>query len=77
MGPILVDAWRASPWHVVSYLGGFYGTFLPLMALVVLLFHQTRRFGPRIINGAMWIGLAILVLFALSLWWGVFFPGEV
>lgn len=70
MGPVVVTAWREWPPGAVAFVLGFYGTFLGVMAAQVLLFHQARRLGPRVVSGALWVGLVVLVSFAGSLWWG-------
>lgn len=68
MGPLVVSAWRDSPAHGIAAVVGFYGIFLLTMAVQVILFHQARRLGPKAIRVGLWIGLAAMILFALSLW---------
>jgi len=68
MGPLVVSSWRDSPAHGIAVVVGFYGVFLLTMAVQVILFHQARRLGPKAIRVGLWIGLAAMILFALSLW---------
>lgn len=66
-GPIVVSAWRETPQHALSFVMGFYITFLLTMAALVLLFHQARRLGAQAVNTGLWIGLVVMVLFGASL----------
>ena len=70
MGPLVVASWREAPANGIAVVVGFYGVFLLTMTVQVVLFHQARRLGPQAIRVGLWIGLAAMVLFALSLWWG-------
>jgi threonine/homoserine/homoserine lactone efflux protein len=69
LGPIVIDAWRDSPPSAVIFVAGFYATFLAVMATQVLLFHQARRFGPKVVRYALWFALVAMLLFAVRLWW--------
>jgi threonine/homoserine/homoserine lactone efflux protein len=71
MGPLLVDTWRASPVHAVLFVLSFYLTFMLILLGMILLFHQVRRLGPRVLRGALVAGLVALIVFAARLWWGV------
>jgi apolipoprotein N-acyltransferase len=68
MGPLVGSAWRDSPANGIAAVAGFYAVFLLTMAVQVILFHQARRLGPKAIRIGLWIGLAAMILFALSLW---------
>lgn len=70
MGPLVVSSWRESPAYGIAVVVGFYGVFLLTMTVQVILFHQARRLGPKAIRVGLWIGLAAMILFALSLWRG-------
>lgn len=75
MGPLAISAWRDSPPVAVLFVAGFYVTFLLVMIIQVLVVHQARRLGPGVIRGALWIGFAALVVFALRLFWGALAGG--
>jgi threonine/homoserine/homoserine lactone efflux protein len=68
MGPLVVSTWREAPINGIGVVVSFYGTFLLTMTVQVILFHQARRLGPQAIRVGLWIGLAAMVIFALSLW---------
>ena len=68
MGPIVIAAWRDAPAHAVGFVAAFYGTFLGVMAVQVIVFHQARRLGPTVVRAALGVGLAALLFFAASLW---------
>ncbi len=68
MGPIVIDAWRDSPPSAVIFVAGFYATFLAVMATQVLLFHQARRFGPKVVRYALWFARVAMLLFAVRRW---------
>lgn len=72
MGPLAMSAWRDSPPVAVLFVAAFYVTFLMVMVTQVLVVHQARRLGPRVVRGALWIGLAAMLVFALRLFWGAF-----
>jgi threonine/homoserine/homoserine lactone efflux protein len=69
MGPVVIAAWRDAPPTAITFVLGFYITFLGIMAAQVVIFHQARRLGPKAIRVALWIGLAAMLLFAARLWW--------
>jgi threonine/homoserine/homoserine lactone efflux protein len=62
-GPILVNAIEQSWWHALLFLLGFYGVFMGTMIALVLLFHQTRRLGPKVVRIIQIISIVILVIF--------------
>lgn len=66
MGPLLLQAWRASPAHGVALLAAFYATLVSGMIATVLLFAGARRLGPRV-NRAL-VGVSALALAAFGLW---------
>ncbi|MBN2471477.1 MAG: LysE family transporter [Anaerolineae bacterium] len=70
MGPLAISAWRESRPTAVLFVAGFYVTFLLVMVTQVLVVHQARRLGPRVVRVALWIGFTALVVFALRLFWG-------
>ena len=69
IGPIFISAWDDTPLNGMTLVIGFYGVFLIVLAAGVLLFHQARRMGERVVNRLMWLGLGILIVFGSLLWW--------
>ncbi len=66
-GPILVAALGRSMLDGVAFLIGFYGVFVASMLIIAWLFHQARRFGPRVVRGMLLASIAILVVFGALL----------
>lgn len=64
-GPLLVQGLEQSVWHGGAFLLAFYGTFMGIMAAIVLIFDRLRRFGVQITRGILLI--AILVLGGLGI----------
>jgi len=62
-GPILISAIERSWWHAIVFLVGFYGVFMGTMVFFIILFHQTRRLGPRVVRFIQLVSILILVLF--------------
>ncbi len=63
IGPILINALEQSWLDGIIFMLGFYGVFLSTMLAIILLFHQTRRLGPRIVRIFQLISILILVIF--------------
>jgi threonine/homoserine/homoserine lactone efflux protein len=66
-GPILVAALGRSTLHGVAFLVGFYGIFVAGMLVIVALFDQARRLGPRFVRGLLLLSIVILVVFGALL----------
>ncbi len=65
-GPILVSAWRASPWRAVAFLGGFYLLLVGGNLAFVLLAARIARAGPGVARA---LGVASgLALVAFGAW---------
>lgn len=64
-GPLLVQGLEQSVLHGGAFLLAFYGTFMGIMAVLVLIFDRLRRFGVQITRGILLI--AILVLGGLGI----------
>ncbi len=67
MGPMLIQQWRQSAGHGLAFLTAFYGTFIAILGAQLLLFSFARRLGPRIVRAGSWLGLTLLVVFAILL----------
>ena len=66
-GPLLLSALQQSAWHAAAFLFGFYGTFISGMLGLVAIFHQARRFGPRLVRSLLLVSIVILVVFGVML----------
>jgi threonine/homoserine/homoserine lactone efflux protein len=62
-GPILVSAWRESPWRASAFLAGFYLLLLGGSVLFVLLAARMARAGPGVARALGGLSGAALVLF--------------
>ncbi len=66
-GALLLQGLEQSPIHAAAFLIAFYGTFLSILALIVLVFDRLRRLDERITRAALRLTLVILVAFGLLL----------
>jgi threonine/homoserine/homoserine lactone efflux protein len=66
-GPTLIAALNQSVWYGVAFLVGMYSVFIGGMLVIAAVFHQARRFGPRIVRGLLLISVGILVIFGILL----------
>ena len=62
-GPILLEALEKSWGHAISFILGFYGIFLGTMIVLIALFNQTRRLGPKVIRIIQLGSILILMIF--------------
>jgi threonine/homoserine/homoserine lactone efflux protein len=62
-GPLLVSAWRSSPWLAAAFLAGFYALLVGGSALLVLLASRIARAGPGVARALGALSGAALVLF--------------
>lgn len=66
-GPVLVEGLAQSAWHGLAFLAAFYGTFLAIWAVLILIFDRMRTINPRVTRLLMLGTIILLVVFALSL----------
>ena len=66
-GPILINALDQSWLHALAFLAGFYGVFMITMLVFILIFHQARRFGPKVIGVIQIFSIVVLVIFGALL----------
>jgi threonine/homoserine/homoserine lactone efflux protein len=66
-GPILRDALDQSTAHAVAFLLAFYGVFLGLMIVWVVVFERLRRVDQRLTQWALTISIVVLALLGLQL----------
>ncbi len=67
MGPMLVRQWQVSVAAGLAFLAAFYGTMVTILSAQLLLFSFARRLGPKIARAGTWLGLGLLVVFAILL----------
>lgn len=65
-GPILLEGWRHSVAHGVTFLLGFYGTLIGGFALFIILFATARRLGPQV--SRLLTGVSAVALFVFGLY---------
>lgn len=66
-GPILINAFDQSWLHVLAFLVGFYGVFMLTMLAFIIIFHQARRFGPKVVRSIQQFSIFVLVIFGALL----------
>ena len=66
-GPILLSALRQSIAAGAAFVLGFYGVMILSLAAIVMIFHQTRRLGPRVVHILLLFSIFVLVIFGLIL----------
>lgn len=66
-GPLLLEALQTSWLDAAGFLLGFYGGFLGILAVIVMVFDRVRTLDPRITRGVLILTLVILVIFGLAL----------
>lgn len=71
-GPILMAGWRKAPLYGLTFLLGFYLTFVLSLIALILLFGTVRQFAPRINRLLLAISAVALFCFGLyQLWLGI------
>jgi threonine/homoserine/homoserine lactone efflux protein len=66
-GPILLSALRQSIAAGAAFLIGFYGVMVLSLIGIVVIFHQARRLGPRVVHILLLISIVVLIIFGLIL----------
>lgn len=71
-GPLLIEAWRLSAGHALSFVLGFYITLLGTLMGFVLLFATAHRLDSRLTRGLNYVAALVLLGFGLyQLWRGI------
>jgi threonine/homoserine/homoserine lactone efflux protein len=66
-GPLLTDALEQSWWHAWIFLVGFYGTFLGVMAALVIVLNRMRALDERVVRWILRATILILLLLGTQL----------
>ena len=66
-GPILLSALHQSIAAGAAFLIGFYGIMILSLMGIVLIFHQARRLGPRVVHILLLVSLVVLIIFGMIL----------
>lgn len=66
-GPLLIEALELSLWHVAAFLIAFYGTFLAMMSIVVLIFDRVGKMNDRVVRWALLFTIVLLLWFGTTL----------
>jgi len=63
----LINALDQSGLNVLAFLTGFYGIFMLTMLTFIIIFHQARRFGPKVVRVIQLFSIFVLVIFGALL----------
>ncbi len=66
-GPLLVQGLRESVLHGAAFLLAFYGTFMGLLVILILVFNRVRSLSPRLTRALLLVIALMLLVFGLSL----------
>ncbi|MFQ3567953.1 MAG: LysE family transporter [Aggregatilineales bacterium] len=66
-GPLLVGALQDSVLHGIGFLAAFYGVFLGMLTLLILIFDRVRRIDPRLTRALLWVTMVALVILGAGL----------
>jgi threonine/homoserine/homoserine lactone efflux protein len=66
-GPLLIQGLNESAVMGVAFLLAFYGTFIGILSVYVLVFDRLRRIDERVTRGIFLLTLVVMVLFGLRL----------
>lgn len=66
-GPLLIEGMRQSILHGAAFLVAFYGTFIGVLAALVLVFDRVRALDPRVTRALLLLIAGLLLVFGLSL----------
>jgi threonine/homoserine/homoserine lactone efflux protein len=71
-GPILVAGWREAPVLGLTFMLGFYSTFILFLMLIIILFGTLRKLGSKVQRALMGLSAVALLCFGLyQLWLGM------
>jgi len=65
-GPILIAGWRETPIFGITFLLGFYSTFILLLMLIIVVFGAMHNLGEKVQRALL--GISALALFCFGLY---------
>jgi len=66
-GPLLREALEQSVWHVGGFLLAFYGTFLLILMVWVVVFDRLRQVNPQVTRAVLTVTVLVLAVLGLVL----------
>ncbi|GAB4522362.1 MAG: LysE family translocator [Anaerolineae bacterium] len=66
-GPLLIEALDQSLLHAAAFMIAFYGTFLSVMLVLVIVFNRLRYLDPRLTNGILLGALVLMAVLGVQL----------
>ena len=66
-GPLLIQGLNQSVMMGLAFLVAFYGTFIAILCVYVLVFDRLRRIDERVTRGIFLVTLVVMVMFGLRL----------
>jgi threonine/homoserine/homoserine lactone efflux protein len=66
-GPLLIQGLNDSVLMGLAFLVAFYGTFITILCVYILVFDRLRRIDERVTKGIFLVTLVVMVLFGLRL----------
>jgi len=71
-GPLFLEGWQQSPALGTSFVGGFYGTFITLTAVLIIIFATARNLGATVTRRLGMVSAIALAIFGgYQLWQGI------
>ena len=64
-GPILVAGWREAPVLGITFMLGFYSTFILFLMLIIILFGTLRQLGEKVQRALIGLSAVALLCFGL------------
>ena len=72
MGPLIIEGWRKSILNSFALVICFYMSMFTCLFILIYIFHQTRRIGPRVNYYLLAVSFAALACFGIyQLWLGM------
>jgi threonine/homoserine/homoserine lactone efflux protein len=68
-GPLLIQALDNSLLHAAAFMVSFYGTFLALLAAMVIIFARVGSLNPQVTRRLVLFSAVVMALFGVSLLW--------
>jgi threonine/homoserine/homoserine lactone efflux protein len=66
-GPLLIKGLEQSIWHGLAFLAAFYGVFMVILVVWVMIFDRARHIDERMTRGILLVTIVVLGLLGASL----------